>query len=36
MPVEAVFGAVVFIGLFVAWAVLPSYFKRWHAKMGQE
>ncbi len=28
MPVDVVIGAVAFVGLFVAWAVVPSLFRR--------
>ncbi len=30
MPVEAVFAGVAFVGMFVAWAVAPSFLRKRH------
>ena len=37
MPLEAGFGIAVFVGLFLAWVILPSFLKKRHAmKAGRD
>ena len=36
MTTEAIFAVVVFAGMFVAWAVLPSFLRRRHVAKAKE
>ena len=30
MPLEAGLGIAVFVGLFFAWVIVPSFLRKWH------
>ena len=36
MPSEAIFAALAFIGLFVAWVIVPSRLKKRHTSVAKE
>lgn len=36
MPAEALAAVIVFIGMFIAWAVLPSFLRRRHISRTEE
>jgi hypothetical protein len=36
MPVEALAAALVFVGMFMAWAVLPSFLRKRHTSRAEE
>lgn len=36
MPSEAIFAALAFVGLFIAWVIIPSRVKRRHTSVTEE